>query len=120
MHPLHCSLPRLASLLCLALAAWRASPMPPQLRRQAAEPRDPDAGLNLAQRTAQALEAEYQKNGSQVCCWPGRAGPEQYDLQYSHYGWAYRTPEGPWRVAHKLNSAALMAISTARDWASSF
>src|SRR5256885_10358169 len=27
----------------------------------------------------------------------------KYDLHYSHYGWAYRTPEGPWRVAHKLN-----------------
>ena len=27
----------------------------------------------------------------------------KYDLKYSHYGWAYRTPAGPWRVAHKLN-----------------
>jgi hypothetical protein len=52
-----------------------------------------------------------------------RAGQDlsSYQLQYSHFGWAYRTPEGPWRVAHKLNSAALpMAISTARAWASSF
>lgn len=61
-------------------------------------------GLNLAQRTAQALDAEYKKNGTQVVLL-AREGQDlsKYDLKYSHYGWAYRTPEGPWRVAHKLN-----------------
>ena len=61
-------------------------------------------GLNLAQRTAQALDAEYKKNGTKVVLL-AREGQDlsKYDLKYSHYGWAYRTPEGPWRVAHKLN-----------------
>ena len=27
----------------------------------------------------------------------------KYGLRYSHLGWAYKTPEGPWRVMHKLN-----------------
>ncbi|MEX8192163.1 DUF2145 domain-containing protein [Comamonas guangdongensis] len=60
--------------------------------------------LNLAMRTAQALDAEYQKNGTQVVLL-ARQGQDlsKYELTYSHYGWAYRTPEGPWRVAHKLN-----------------
>lgn len=62
-------------------------------------------GLNLAQRTAQALEAQYQKDGSKVVLL-ARAGQDlsNYDLAYSHFGWAYRTEQGPWRVAHKLNT----------------
>lgn len=61
-------------------------------------------GLNLAARTAKALDAEFQKNGTQVVLL-ARQGQDlsKYDLKYSHYGWAYRTPAGPWRVAHKLN-----------------
>ena len=61
-------------------------------------------GLNLAARTAKALDAEFQKNGTQVVLL-ARQGQDlsEYDLKYSHYGWAYRTPAGPWRVAHKLN-----------------
>ena len=60
--------------------------------------------LNLALNTAKTLEAEYKKNGTQVVLL-AREGQDlsKYDLKYSHYGWAYRTPEGPWRVAHKLN-----------------
>lgn len=61
-------------------------------------------GLNLAARTAKALDTEFQKNGTQVVLL-ARQGQDlsKYDLKYSHYGWAYRTPAGPWRVAHKLN-----------------
>ena len=61
-------------------------------------------GLNLAVRTSKALDSEFQKNGTQVVLL-ARQGTDlsKYDLKYSHYGWAYRTPEGPWRVAHKLN-----------------
>ena len=60
--------------------------------------------LNLALNTAKTLEAEYKKNGTQVVLL-AREGQDlsKYDLKYSHYGWAYRTPEGPWRVAHQLN-----------------
>ena len=61
-------------------------------------------GLNLAARTAKALDAEFQNSGTQVVLL-ARQGQDlgKYDLKYSHYGWAYRTPAGPWRVAHKLN-----------------
>ncbi len=105
MHPLHCSLPRLASLLCLALATLAGNVHAG--RNCDAKPLNLETltqGLNLAQRTAQVLEAEYQKNGSKVLLL-ARAGQDlsSYQLQYSHFGWAYRTPEGPWRVAHKLN-----------------
>ena len=67
-------------------------------------PQSLQKGLDLAQRTSQALDAEYAKNGTRVVLL-ARVGQDlsKYDLHYSHYGWAYRTPEGPWRVAHKLN-----------------
>lgn len=61
-------------------------------------------GLAIAQRTAQALEAEYRRNGSQLALL-ARVGQDlsKYQLHYSHFGWAYRTSGGLWRVAHKLN-----------------
>ncbi len=61
-------------------------------------------GLALAQRTAQALDAEFNRSGARVVVL-GRAGQDlsKYGLRYSHLGWAYRTAEGPWRVLHKLN-----------------
>ncbi len=61
-------------------------------------------GLALAQRTAQALDAEFARTGARVVVL-GRAGQDlsQYQLRYSHLGWAYKTAEGPWRVLHKLN-----------------
>ena len=60
--------------------------------------------LDLAQRIAQVLDAEHEKNGTRVVLL-ARVGQDlsKYDLRYSHYGWAYKTAEGPWRVAHKLN-----------------
>lgn len=96
---------RTAALLCLAFVAAGAAhagrscesrPMTAQVLTQA---------LDLAQRTALELEAGYQKSGTKVVLL-GRAGQDlsSYQLQYSHFGWAYRTPDGLWRVAHKLNS----------------
>lgn len=59
-----------------------------------------ERSLLLAQRTAQALDA----SGARVVLL-ARAGQDlsKYGLRYSHMGWAYKTPEGYWRVAHKLN-----------------
>ncbi len=59
-----------------------------------------EQGMQLAQRTAQALDA----SGARVVLL-ARAGQNltQYGVHYSHMGWAYKTDEGPWRVVHKLN-----------------
>jgi len=59
-----------------------------------------ERGLQLAERTARALDA----SGAQVVLL-ARAGQDlsKYHLRYSHFGWAYKTPEGAWRVVHKLN-----------------
>lgn len=112
-HRMTTPLARAAAVLCLVLAmgsglahagrTCEAKPMTVESLRQ---------GLDLAQRTAQALEAQYQQHGSKVVLL-ARAGQDlsKYDLQYSHFGWAYRTPEGQWRVAHKLNTCG-----TADGW----
>ena len=57
-------------------------------------------GMELAAQTAKALDA----TGAKVVVL-GRAGQDlsKYNLRYSHLGWAYKTPEGHWRVEHKLN-----------------
>ncbi len=57
-------------------------------------------GMELAAQTAKALDA----TGAKVVLL-GRAGQDlsKYKLRYSHLGWAYKTPEGVWRVDHKLN-----------------
>ena len=59
-----------------------------------------ERGMQLAKRTARALDA----SGARVVLL-ARAGQDlsKYGQRYSHMGWAYKTPEGPWRVAHKLN-----------------
>ena len=63
-----------------------------------------ERGMKLAEQTSAALDAENAKSGTRVVAL-GRAGQDlgKYQLRYSHFGWAYKTPEGPWRVAHKLN-----------------
>jgi hypothetical protein len=63
-----------------------------------------ERGMKLAEQTAAALDAEHTRSGTRVVAL-GRAGQDlsKYGLRYSHFGWAYKTPEGPWRVAHKLN-----------------
>ncbi|MFT4268186.1 MAG: DUF2145 domain-containing protein [Xenophilus sp.] len=57
-------------------------------------------GLELAQRTSQALDA----SGAKVVVL-ARVGQDlsRYHLMWSHLGWAYKSAEGPWRVVHKLN-----------------
>lgn len=57
-------------------------------------------GLTLAERTLNALDS----SGAQVVVL-ARAGQDlsKYSLRYSHLGFAYKTPEGAWRVLHKLN-----------------
>ena len=61
-------------------------------------------GMKLAEQTSAALDAEHAKSGTRVVVL-GRVGQDlsKYSLRYSHMGWAYKTAEGPWRVAHKLN-----------------
>lgn len=109
MAPMLCTRSHLSNPLVLvlgaALIAWAGSaeagrscenrPLTPEVMAK---------GLNLAARTSKALDAEFQKNGTQVVLL-ARQGQDlsKYDLKYSHYGWAYKTPAGPWRVAHKLN-----------------
>ncbi|HET7772434.1 MAG TPA: DUF2145 domain-containing protein, partial [Burkholderiaceae bacterium] len=58
-------------------------------------------GMNLAERTAQALDA----TGAHVVVL-ARSGQDlrKWGLRWSHIGLAYRSAPGqPWRVAHKLN-----------------
>lgn len=73
----------------------------------AAQPPAPkiiERALNLAQSTTIALDAQYALAGTRAVL-IARAGQDlsKYNLRYSHMGWAYKTPEGPWRVVHKLN-----------------
>ena len=90
-----------AALLCVALAAHHA----PAAAGRSCDAKAPSAqafgqGLQLAQRTAQALDA----SGARVVIL-ARAGQDlrKYGLRYSHLGIAYKQGEGPWRVVHKLN-----------------
>ena len=71
-----------------------------------------ERGMQLAQRTAAALDA----SGAQVVLL-GRAGQDlgQYSLRYSHLGWAYKTDAGPWRVAHKLNACGTAVADVYRQ-----
>lgn len=63
-----------------------------------------DQGMRLAARTAHALEQAHASHGVRVALL-ARAGQDlsKYGQTWSHLGWAYRTPEGTWRVVHKLN-----------------
>jgi hypothetical protein len=60
--------------------------------------------LALAEKTHLALEAEFAHNATKVVVL-ARAGQNlsKYNLRYSHLGFAYRTTDGRWLVAHKLN-----------------
>ncbi len=62
-------------------------------------------GMNLAERTAKALDAEHAKSGARVVVL-ARAGQDlsKYNIRYSHLGLAYKAPDGRWLVAHKLNT----------------
>lgn len=94
--------------VCLLLTALLAG-SPVHAGRSCAGARPPapqtiEKGMDLAQRTSAALDAQHARAGTQVVLL-ARAGQDlgHYGLRYSHMGWAYKTPEGPWRVVHKLN-----------------
>jgi hypothetical protein len=84
-----------------------AKPPPPQMIEK---------GMNLAERTMNALNDEHAKNGTKVVVL-ARAGQDlsKYGLRYSHLGFAYKTPEGPWLVAHKLNTCGMAEASLYRQ-----
>ena len=82
----------LAAAATLAQAGRPCEPWQPRVHEVV-------AALDLAQRTAQALDA----TGAQVVV-IARAGQDlsRWRLRYSHLGWALKTPQG-WRIVHKLN-----------------
>jgi hypothetical protein len=69
-------------------------------------------GMNLAERTWRALEAEHAKSGAKVVIL-ARAGQDlsKYGLRYSHLGLAYKARDGRWLVAHKLNTCGTAEAS---------
>ena len=66
-----------------------------------------ERGLNLAEQTLHALDAEHARSGAKLVVLT-RMGQDlsKYGLRYSHLGFAYRQPSGQWLVAHKLNTCA--------------
>jgi hypothetical protein len=93
-----------SALLC-ACAATTTAHAGRSCEQRPLSPQTLVKGLNLAQTTARALEAEHARSGARVVVL-ARAGQDlsKYGLHYSHLGWAYRTDEGPWRMLHKLNA----------------
>lgn len=70
------------------------------------------AGMELAARTAKALDA----SGAKVVVL-ARAGQDlsKYGLRWSHLGLAYRQDDGAWRVVHKLNACGTDQASVFRQ-----
>jgi len=104
----------LAMALLLPPAAWAG-------RSCEAHPPTPASvasGLRLAQRTHEALEAQYVRDGTQVVLL-ARAGRDlsKHGLRYSHLGIAFRSRDAQgrptWRVLHKLNACG---TATADLW----
>lgn len=95
---------RAAALLALCLLAAGAAQAGRNCEPKALTPVQLERGMQLAERTARAFDAEHARSGAQVVVL-ARAGQDltKYGLRYSHLGWVYRTPEGRWRVLHKLN-----------------
>lgn len=103
-------------VLPAVLALWASLGLPAHAGRPCA-PHQPTAqgierGMQLAQRTAQALDA----SGARVVLL-GRAGQDlsTYGLRYSHLGWAYKSEAGPWRVVHKLNECGTAVAAVYRQ-----
>ena len=69
-------------------------------------------GMELAERTSQQLDA----SGARVVVL-ARAGQDlsKYGLRYSHFGLAYKTDAGPWRVVHKLNQCGTAVAAVYRQ-----
>ena len=74
-----------------------------------------EKGMALALKTAQALDADYAARSTRVVV-IARAGQDlgKYGLRYSHLGFGYRTNEGKWLVAHKLNTCSTADASLYR------
>lgn len=72
--------------------------------------------MNLAEKTWRALEAEHAKSGAKVVVL-ARAGQDlsKYKLRYSHLGFAYKSADGRWLVAHKLNTCGTAEASLYRQ-----
>jgi len=71
-----------------------------------------ERALQLAEHTVRMLDA----SGASVVLL-ARAGQNlsEYRLRYSHFGWVYKTPEGMWRVVHKLNECGTSKSSIYRQ-----
>jgi hypothetical protein len=97
--------------LCLHAHAGRScdAPKPPA-------PQTIVQGMNLAEKTWRALEAEHAKSGAKVVVL-ARAGQDlsKYGLRYSHLGFAYKAQDGRWLVAHKLNTCGTAEASLYRQ-----
>lgn len=95
---------RLGACLALAFITLSTAHAGRSCETRALTPDTLTRGMALAQRTTEALDAEHARSGARVVAL-ARAGQDlrQYQLRYSHLGWAYKTTEGPWRVLHKLN-----------------
>lgn len=116
LSPLHAGLPRRllrswgrSKMLWLVLGAALMAAAGSAQAGRSCESRPMTAqtltqGLDLALRTSKVLEEGYQKDGNKLVLL-ARQGQDlsKYNLRYSHFGWAYRTPQGQWLVAHKLN-----------------
>lgn len=91
-------------VVCVALAAMAPAHAGRSCEVRKTTPEVIERGMKLAEKTSAALDAEHAKSGTRVVLL-ARAGQDlsKYGLRYSHLGWAYKTTEGPWRVAHKLN-----------------
>jgi hypothetical protein len=105
-----------AATLALALPMGAA-----QAGRSCDAPKPPPAatiekGMNLAERTMKALDAEHAKNGTKVVVL-ARAGQDlsKYGLRYSHLGLAYKAQDGRWLIAHKLNTCGTAEASVYRQ-----
>lgn len=94
----------LAALVVLALAGANNAHAGRSCEQRMPSAQVIERGMQLAERTSQALDEEFRRSGTRVVVL-GRAGQDlsKYGLRYSHLGWAYRTEAGPWRVVHKLN-----------------
>jgi len=75
-----------------------------------------ERGLTLAEKTWSSLEAGHAAHGTKVVVL-ARAGQDlsRYGIRYSHVGLAWRTPEGAWRVLHKLNQCGTAHASIYRQ-----
>ena len=74
-----------------------------------------EKGMALALKTARALDADYAARGTKVVV-IARAGQDlgKYGLRYSHLGFGYRTSDGKWLIAHKLNTCSTADASLYR------